>query len=96
VVLFSGAANFVLAGIPRGFRFPAAFEVILAAKLALYIAMTAALGVALRTCAVVRAVLARGRDDALPAAVHRMLRSHGTAAILGALALVLGLWLAGS
>ncbi len=96
VVLLSGALNFVLAGITRGFRFSAAFDVILAAKIALYIAMTAALGVALRTDGVIRAVLEHGRDDAVPRAIRRMIRSHGAIAILGALALVLGLWLAGS
>ncbi len=96
VVLLSGALNFVLAGLARGFRFPVAFDAILAAKIALYIAMAAALGVTFRTGMVIRAVLARGRDDAVPGAIRRMMRSHGAIAILGALALVLGLWLAGS
>jgi uncharacterized membrane protein len=96
MVLASGALNFVLAGLAREFRFSAAFDAILAAKIALYIAMSAALGVALRTSAVIRAVLARGRDDAIPGAIRRMMKSHGAIAILGALALVLGLWLAGS
>ncbi len=95
-VLASGAQNFVLAGIARGFDFPAAFDVILAAKIALFIAMCAALAVVLRTTTVIRAVLARGRDDAVAGAIRRMMRSHGAIAILGALALMLGLWLAGT
>ena len=96
IVLVSGAFNFLLAGIARGFKISTAFDAILAAIIALYIAMCAALGVAIRTAAVIRAVLARGRDVAVAGAIRRMMRSHGAIAILGALALVLGLWLAGS
>jgi uncharacterized membrane protein len=96
VVLATGAVNFILAGLARGFRFSMAFDVILAAKIALFVAMAAALAVALRTTAVIRAVLARGRDDAAAGAIRRMMKSHGAIAILGALALVLGLWLAGT
>lgn len=96
LVLATGTVNFALAGIARRFHFAPAFSAVLGAKILLFIAMTALLARAIRIDAVTRAVLARGRGDAVAGAMSRMTRSHGAIVALGAIALVLGIWLSGT
>ena len=48
------------------------------------------------TPAVIRAVVARGRTDAVPGAMTRMTRAHVAIVAMGGLALILGTWLMGS
>jgi hypothetical protein len=96
VLLITGVINFTLAGVARGFRFSAQFEVILALKILLFAGMTVALGHSLRIAAAIRAAAERERPDAIPGAVGRMVRAHGAIVAMGATALLLGLWLLGS
>jgi uncharacterized membrane protein YidH (DUF202 family) len=96
VLLATGAVNLALAGWARGFHFPPVFVMLLGTKVLLFIAMTAALGVALRTDVLIRALLDKGRANAVPGAMIRMMQAHGLTIALGSIALVLGLWLAGS
>jgi len=86
------------------------FGAILAAKVVLFIAMAAALAAASRTSAAVRAALEHPRGaspegaappgdaprDAVANAINGMMKSEGAIVALGGLALVLGLWLAGT
>ena len=44
----------------------------------------------------IRAVVARGRDDAVPGAMTRMVRAHIAIVAMGGIALMLGTWLMGS
>jgi hypothetical protein len=44
----------------------------------------------------IRAVVARGRSDAVPGAMTRMVRAHIAIVAMGGLALILGTWLMGS
>ncbi|HEY6421311.1 MAG TPA: hypothetical protein VIX59_20115 [Candidatus Binataceae bacterium] len=110
LLLVTGALNFTLAGIARRFHFSMAFGAILAAKVVLFIAMAAALAAASRTSAAVRAALEHPRGaspggaappgdaprDAVANAINGMMKSEGAIVALGGLALVLGLWLAGT
>jgi hypothetical protein len=50
----------------------------------------------MRVGAVVKAVVARGRIDAVPGAMSRMLRAHIAIVAMGGIALMLGTWLMGS
>ncbi len=95
LLLVTGVLNFTLAGIARGFHFSTVFGAILAAKVVLFVAMTAALAAATRTSAAVRATLEEPRDT-VANAMNRMMKTQGTIVALGAMALVLGLWLIGT
>jgi putative copper export protein len=94
-LLVTGVLNFTFAGIARGFHFSTAFGAILAAKVVLFVAMTAALAAATRTSAAFRATLEEPRDT-VANAMNRMMKTQGTIVALGAMALVLGLWLIGT
>jgi len=50
----------------------------------------------MRIGAVIRAVVSRGRNDAVPGAMTRMVRAHIAIVAMGGLALILGTWLMGS
>lgn len=97
LLLFTGAVNLVLAGIVRSFRFSPEFERILGLKVVLFAVMFLALRWTLRAGASLP-------DDAQPAApsnalAHRlagMVRAQGAIALMGAVALLLGLWLMGT
>jgi hypothetical protein len=97
VLLFTGAVNLVLAGIVRSFRFSQEFVSILALKVAFFVVMFLALRWTLRAAASLP-------DDAQPATssnalAHRMagmVRAQGAIAVMGAVALLLGLWLMGT
>jgi hypothetical protein len=97
VLLFTGAVNLVLAGIVRRFRFSQEFGSILGLKVVLFVAMFLALRWTLRAAA----SLPGDAQGAAPskALAHRMVgmvRAQGAIAVMGAVALVLGLWLMGT
>jgi len=96
LLLATGAISFVLAGMPRGFHFSHTFATVLGAKIVLFMAMTLAMAAALRTGAVIRAVVAKGPSDAIAGAMARLMRNHGAIVAMGSLALLLGLWLLGT
>ena len=97
LLVLTGAVNLILAGIVRNFRFSSEFGRILGVKVVLFIVMFIALRWTRRTAASLL-------DNAQPAAppnalVHRMagmVRAQGAIAMLGAVALLLGLWLMGT
>jgi hypothetical protein len=97
LLLITGAVNLALAGLVRSFRFSRVFGGILGLKVVLFTVMF----LALRWC--LRAV-ASLPDDAKPAApsnalahtVAGMMRAQGAIAVMGAVALLLGLWLMGT
>jgi putative copper export protein len=97
LLVFTGAVNLILAGIVRNFRFSSEFGRILVVKIVLFVVMFLALRWTLRAAASLP-------NDAQPAAptnalAHRMaglVRAQGAIAVLGAVALLLGLWLMGT
>ncbi len=96
ILLITGLMNFTLAGLGRGFRFSAQFKIILSIKVMLFVGMAIALGRSLRIAAAMRAAAAPADTDSVPRAVDRMVRAHGAIVAMGAMALLLGLWLLGS
>ena len=97
LVLLSGVANLILAGMARDFHFSTEFWRTLAVKVVLFITMF----VVLRwTLSAARHL----RDDAEPSAlldalsdhVTGMVRWHAAIAAMGGIALLLGLWLMGT
>ena len=97
LLLLSGGLNLVLAGIARNFNFSGDFTRILAIKIALFVAMFLAL---LYTARSSRALPDDSRPDApldaLDDRVAVMVRMHAAIALMGAIALLLGLWLMGT
>jgi len=97
LLLLSGGLNLVLAGIARNFNFSGDFTRILAIKIALFVAMFLAL---LYTARSSRALPDDSRPDApldaLNDRVAVMVRMHAAIAFMGAIALLLGLWLMGT
>ena len=97
VLLFTGAVNLFLAGIVRRFRFSPEFGRILGLKIVLFVVMFLVLRWTLRAGASLP-------DDAKSAAppnalAHRlggMVQAQGAIAVMGAVALLLGLWLMGT
>ncbi|MGA7871512.1 MAG: hypothetical protein WCA22_11495, partial [Candidatus Binatus sp.] len=96
VLLVTGFFNVMTAGIARRFVFSATFTTVLAVKIALFIVMLVVMTWSMRVGAVIRAVVGRGRVDAVPGAMTRMVRAHAAIIAMGALALILGTWLVGS
>jgi hypothetical protein len=96
VLLATGMINLMTAGISRRFAFSTAFMTVLAIKIALFIFMIVVMTWAMRIGAVIRAVVARGRSDAVPGAMSRMVKAHVAIVAMGGLALILGTWLMGS
>jgi len=92
VLTLSGIVNFLVAGTMRRFAFSETFMVVLAIKIALLVAMAAALAVSWRAES---AMLAAGASEAA-AATNRIARAYGFTVVAGALALGFGLWLMGS
>jgi hypothetical protein len=85
----SGIANLIFVAREHHFSLPAAFVELLGAKLVLLCAMAAALALAWRAAAKL--------DSGAPGAgERRLLWLYGAMAATGAVALMLGLWLAGS
>jgi putative copper export protein len=96
VLLATGLINLMTAGVARRFAFSTAFMTVLAIKIALFIVMIGVMSWSMRIGAVIRAVVGRGRADAVPGAMRRMVRAHIAIVALGGLALMLGTWLMGS
>jgi putative copper export protein len=96
VLLITGFVNLTTAGISRRFVFSTAFTSVLAIKITLFIVMIVVMTWSMRIGATIRAVLARGRADAVPGAMRRMVRAHIAIVALGGIALMLGTWLMGS
>jgi len=97
LLLFTGAVNLVLAGSVRGFRFSQEFGSILGLKVVLFVGMF----LTLRWTRRVAASLPGADQTAAPsdALAHRMagmVRAQGAIAVMGAVALLLGLWLMGT
>ena len=89
----SGIANLIFVAREHHFRLPAAFVEVLGAKLLLLCGMAAALAIAWGTAA----RLGSGAPPAAPGVGEwRLLWLYGAMAAMGAVALMLGLWLAGS
>lgn len=95
VVLITGALNLAFAGVARNFHFSTQFGIVLTAKVVLFIGMSIALGRAIRITADLRASL-KESGLAISVATARSVRWHGAITAMGAAALLLGLWLAGS
>jgi hypothetical protein len=89
ILPLSGIANLVFVARERHYRLPAAFVEVLGAKVLLLCGMAAALAIAWGTAA-------RLGEDASGAGERRLLALYGAMAAMGAAALMLGLWLAGS
>jgi hypothetical protein len=96
ILLVTGFINLMTAGVARRFVFSTAFMNVLAIKIGLFIVMIVAMTWSMRVGAVIRAVVARDRTDAVPGAMIRMMRAHAAIAAMGAVALILGTWLMGS
>jgi putative copper export protein len=96
VLLATGLINLVTAGISRQFAFSTAFMTVLAIKVALFIVMIAVMSWSMRVGVVIRALVARGRLDAVPGATNRMVKAHAAIVAMGGIALILGTWLMGS
>lgn len=96
VLLVTGFINLTTAGVARRFVFSTAFMTVLAIKIALFIVMIVVMTWSMRIGAVIKAVLARGRSDAVPGAMTRMVKAHVAIVAMGGLALILGTWLMGS
>jgi len=97
LVLLSGGVNLLLAGMDRNFRFSSEFVRIITIKIVLFVAMVLALRWTRRASALLR-------DDAeLPAPANAltervtvMVKTHAAVALMGGIALLLGLWLMGT
>ena len=96
VLLTTGLISLIAAGVLRGFAFSTAFMTVLAIKIALFIVMIVVMTWSMRVGAVVRAVIARGRIDAVAGAMSRMVKAHLAIVAMGGIALILGTWLMGS
>jgi len=96
VLLATGFINLITAGVTRRFVFSTSFMAVLAIKIALFIVMIVVMTWSMRVGAVIRAVVARERVDAVPGAMTRMVRAHIAIVAMGGIALILGTWLMGS
>jgi hypothetical protein len=89
ILPLSGIANLAYVARERHYKLPPAFVEVLGAKVMLLCAMAAALAIAWRTAARLGAGGSGGAE-------RRLMGVYGAMAALGAVALMLGLWLAGS
>jgi hypothetical protein len=96
VLLLTGLISLIEVGVLRGLAFSTTFMTVLAVKIALFIVMIAVMTWSMRIGAVVRAVIARGRIDAVAGAMTRMVKAHVAIVAMGGIALILGAWLLGS
>ncbi len=96
VLFATGLVNFITVLIARRFALSAQFAIVLSVKVVIFIMMATMLSRAMRMGASIRALMSKDRTDTLPAAVNRMVRSHSAITAMGAVALVLGLWLMGT
>jgi len=93
ILPLSGIANLIFVARERRFSLPAVFVEVLGAKLLLLCGMAAALAVAWGAAARLGSGAPPGGSDA---GERRLLWLYGAMAAMGAVALMIGLWLAGS
>ncbi len=96
VLLLTGGINLALAGEIRDFQFSSQFELLLSAKLALFVGMSIVLGWTLRAVGSLRNSGAPSPTEAVTTTTSRLVRAHGAIAAMGGCALLLGLWLMGA
>jgi len=96
VLLATGLINLAAAAISRQYAFSTSFTSVLAIKVALFFVMIGVMTWSMRIGAVIRAVVACGRTDAVPGAMARMVKAHLAILAMGGIALILGTWLMGS
>jgi len=97
VLVFTGAVNLVLAGIVRSFRFSQEFGRILGLKVVLFVVMFLALRWTLRAAASLPGdAQPAAPSNALALRMAGMVRAQCAIAVMGAVALLLGLWLMGT
>lgn len=90
IVVATGLVNIFGAGERRHFAFPPAFTEVLAVKVGLYVLMVAAL---MASLGVERKL--RDANPGAPAGAGRLVALSALGAVAGALAMMLGVWLAG-
>lgn len=88
----SGIVNLLLAGAMRQFHFSRAFIAILSTKVAIFVVMFVLLSASFRAAR----RLSGTDDEEVTRAGTRLLILNGAVVAMGAVALVLGLWLVGS
>lgn len=91
-ILLSGIVNLYIAGLMRNFSFSDTFIEVLAAKIGIYLAMFAILTASFRA----EAKLSSPDAMASQRAISRLLLLNVAVMLLGATALLLGLWLLGA
>ncbi|MGH7813948.1 MAG: hypothetical protein ACREQI_08105 [Candidatus Binataceae bacterium] len=96
VLALTGIANVFNAVRARHGHVSSQFAIVLAIKVTLFLLMLAALGLALRTGAAARREAERGRTGAAAGAMRTMTGAHLATLAMGAVAMLLGLWLVGS
>ena len=100
ILPMTGAGNLFSAALMRRSPFPPAFVGIVAIKVVLFFVMGVMLAAAFATERTMRESFAAAPSDDVSdhgtAALRRLVRLYGTIAALGVVALVLGLWLAGT
>jgi uncharacterized membrane protein len=92
LLLATGVVNVFGAGARRHFAFPAAFTDVLAVKVGLYVLMVAAL---MALFGVERNPRRANPGAAVPIRTGRLVALSALIALAGALAMILGVWLAG-
>ncbi|HLH77969.1 MAG TPA: hypothetical protein VKV28_14295 [Candidatus Binataceae bacterium] len=92
VLLITGIGNLIAAGAVRHYRFSTTFRAVLATKLILFVLIAGGLWGLWRVAAGVR----RGGAAFPKRALRRTVMLAGACALMGAIALALGLWLVGS
>jgi hypothetical protein len=91
----TGLGNLVYVGMTRSTPFPPAFFAVLSIKVFLYCVMGVMLAAAMGAETAMRTGFANG-DSAGDAALRKMMRLYAWIAGAGTIALMLGLWLAGT
>ena len=94
----TGLGNLVYLGMTRRTPFPPAFFAVLSLKVLIYCAMGIMLAASMAAETAMRADYAQddGANEAGDGALRRLVRLYGLIAAFGTVALVLGLWLAGT
>ena len=96
LVLITGGLNLGLAGVARRFQFSLQFGFVLAAKVVLFVAMAFTLGRITRIIASLRSSPEASDNVRVQVAMSDATRLHTLIALMGGIALLLGLWLMGS
>ncbi|MGH7905805.1 MAG: hypothetical protein ACREP6_04180 [Candidatus Binataceae bacterium] len=96
VVILSGIANIYFAGRLRNYDFAPAFTHLLEAKIGIYILMVLALAGSLGAEFRLSRAYTKDNFGAVSVSANRLAKLYVFTAIMGVIALALGLWLAGS